>query len=240
MARNKGRFRGGEQHYSLYRLAMSSYYLFYFLNVLRIASLVEHWQGNNRKLEEPYHDTRSKIYEHIRTHPGTHMREISREMGLAMGDLQYHLYGLEKQGRIKTRRIGLYKFIFTAEIFGERQSVILSILTQETPRELLLRLIEKPESSQSDLAKFTELSAPTISWHMKRLVDQGIVERVRKGKIVTFKLLEPVGELGFFLQSYHPNIWQKWSSRLADIFLVLSEGDKKMEGDVEGDNSNAL
>lgn len=183
--------------------------------------------GSKGKLEQPQ-DTRSRIYDFIKMHPGIHVREISRELGLAMGDLQYHLYGLEKQGRIKTLRRGLYKFIFATEIFGERQSVILSILSQETPRELLLHLIERPNSSQKDLAMFIKLSQPTINWHMKRLVDQGIVARKRRGKIVTYSVLAPISELGRFLRNYHPTVWEKWSSRLADIFLVLSAGDMKV------------
>ncbi|MDG6996839.1 MAG: winged helix-turn-helix transcriptional regulator, partial [Nitrososphaerota archaeon] len=162
-----------------------------------------------------------RIFDYILAHPGTHVRQISRELGLAMGDLQYHLYGLEKQGKIQTYRRGLYKFIFATGAFGERQSVILSVLSQETPRELILYLIQRPDSSQISLARFTGLSPPTISWHMKRLVEQGIVAREQRGKTVTYRVLEPVEELGRFIQSYHPSIWQKWAGRLADIFLAF-------------------
>ncbi len=217
---------------SLYAHDTSSDGLVFFPSGSHNVSTQESRPGNKGKLEQPQ-DTRGRIYDFIRMHPGIHVREISRELGVAMGDLQYHLYGLEKQGRIKTLRRGLYKFIFATEIFGERQSVILSILSQETPRELLLHLIERPNSSQKDLAMFTKLSQPTINWHMKRLVDLGIIARERRGKIVKYSVLAPINELRRFLQNYHPTVWEKWSSRLADMFLVISEGDTKVEEEGE-------
>ncbi len=166
-------------------------------------------------------ETKSRIFEYISTHPGTHVREISRDLQIAMGDLQYHLYGLEKQGKIQTLRRGLYKFIFTTGTFGELQSVILSVLSQETPREIILYLIQRPGSSQSEIVRFTRLSPPTISWHMKRLIELGIVSREQKGKMVSYRVLQPVEELGRFMQNFHPSLWQKWASRLADLFLVF-------------------
>ncbi|MDG7001358.1 MAG: winged helix-turn-helix transcriptional regulator [Nitrososphaerota archaeon] len=175
-------------------------------------------------------ETKSKIFDYILGNPGTHVRKISRELGIAMGDLQYHLYALEKQGKIQTLRRGLYKFIFATGLFGEQQSVILSLLSQETPRELLLYLIQRPDSSQSNLAHFTRLSPPTISWHMKRLVELGVVVREQRGKTATYRVIEPVQELGRFIQNYHPSIWQKWASRLADLFLAFDSNEASTEG----------
>src|SRR5437870_2557208 len=106
----------------------------------------------------PPQGTRKRVYDHIIAHPGTHIRRIGKELGLARGALQYHLDALEKEGLIKTRSRGLYKFVFPSNMFGERQEVVLSLLSQETPSEILLLLVQKPETTQKDLVEYLRLS----------------------------------------------------------------------------------
>jgi predicted transcriptional regulator len=166
--------------------------------------------------------TRNKIYDYIRMHPGTYLREIGRELGLAMGDLQYHLYALEDLHKISTVRRGLHKFIYPSDIFGDQQKAVLSILSQETPRELLLYLIENPDSNQSKLAEFTGLSSPTITWHINRLVKLGIIECSRNGRFMVCHVVGNVEEICRFVQNYRTTVWEKWASRLTDIVIALS------------------
>jgi predicted transcriptional regulator len=112
----------------------------------------------------PPQGTRKKVNDYVASHPGTHARRIGKELGLTRGDLQYHLYALEKEGLIRTRRRGLYKFVFPSKIFGEKQEIVLSLLSQETPSEILLFLIKTPDATQTDLVEHLKFSAPTVSW----------------------------------------------------------------------------
>ena len=169
--------------------------------------------------------TRDLIFEYVETHPGTHLREIGRALGLGMGDLQYNLYILEKQGKVSTARRGLYKFVFPSGVFGEKQSAILSALAIESQREILIHLIKNPALSQNQIARLIGLTPATISWHMKRLLELGIVERVRNGKTVSYRVLGDKEEIEKFVRSYHPGFWERLSSKLADIILELSAND---------------
>lgn len=168
--------------------------------------------------------TQARILDFITSHPGVHLREICRTLGLAMGDVQYHVLRLERDGRIHSMRRGLYKFFYAANLFGERQRDVLSVLSLERPRELLLNMIEHPESTQEALARSTKVSQPTVSWHLKRLVGLGIVERHQEGRAVTYSVLSGGAEVAGFIKAYHPTVWERWSSRLADIFIAY-EGD---------------
>ncbi|MGH9919948.1 MAG: winged helix-turn-helix transcriptional regulator, partial [Nitrososphaerales archaeon] len=171
--------------------------------------------------------TQRRILEFITLHPGVHLREICRALALAMGDVQYHVHKLERDGRITSMRRGLYKFFYPANLFGERQRDVLSVLSLDMPRELLLSIIEHPGSSQEVLAAATDVSQPTVSWHLKRLVDLGIVGRRQEGRVVTYSVAGG-GEIATFIRTYHPTVWERWSSRLADIFIAYSgeEGKK--------------
>ncbi len=143
-----------------------------------------------------------------------------------MGDVQYHIHKLERDGRVTSVRRGLYKFFYPHALFGEKQRDVLSVLSLDTPRELLLSLIEKPESGQDQLAHAINVTQPTVSWHLKRLVDLGIVEKRQTGRTVTYKVAGASAvEIGMFIKNYHPSVWETWSSRLADIFISYSGGE---------------
>jgi DNA-binding MarR family transcriptional regulator len=170
--------------------------------------------------------TQRSILEFIASHPGAHLRDICRALALAMGDVQYHIRRLERDGRIHSVRRGLYKFFYPANLFGERQRDVLSMLSLERPRELLLNIIEHPESTQEALAEATHVSQPTVSWHLKRLVDLGIVGRRQDGRVVTYTAVGGE-EIATFIKTYHPTVWERWSSRLADIFIAYSPEEGK-------------
>ncbi|MDA4115765.1 MAG: winged helix-turn-helix transcriptional regulator [Thaumarchaeota archaeon] len=165
---------------------------------------------------------RGVIYEYVRGHPGTHVRGMAKELRLATGDLHYHLFWLERHGFVKTRKSGFYRFVFPTMVFKEEQEVLLGVLSQETPREILLCLLLDSAMTQSDLAKSLGHSQPTVSWHMDRLVQLGVVTKRRTGAGILYDVAADRGDVLTFVRSYHPEVWKKWARRLAD--LVVSAG----------------
>ena len=175
----------------------------------------------DRSFEEISLDgTRREIYEYIKSHPGTHEREIEKELGIATGALRYHLTRLSKADLISTWGSGT-KFIFPSNLFGEKQEVLLGLLTQETPREILLCITRRPGMTQKEVAEELKLSAPTIWWHMDRLLRLGVVGRKREGKSVSYEVIAKRDDVLNFIARYHPTIWDKWASRMHDIALML-------------------
>jgi DNA-binding MarR family transcriptional regulator len=164
-----------------------------------------------------------RVYRYVKDHPGVHLRKICRDLELAIGDVQYHLDRLEKSGSVKSSRRGLYRHFYPTGVFGEREGLVLSALAERTPRELLLHIVESPGCSQEDLAAALGLSAPSISWNMKRLVRLGLVQREQKGRFATYTVIGNSMEIAKFVRSYHPGVWDSWSSRLTEIVLALSE-----------------
>ena len=164
--------------------------------------------------------TRAKIHSYIKSHPGTHEREIEKELGIATGDLRYHLNKLSRADLISTWGSGT-KFIFPSNLFGEKQEVLLGLLTQETPREILLTITRHPGVTQKELAEELKLSAPTIWWHMDRLLRLGVVGRKKEGKSVSYEVIARREDLLNFIVRYHPTIWEKWASRMHDVALML-------------------
>ena len=166
---------------------------------------------------------RQRVYVHIRAHPGIHLRQLCRDLGLAVGDVQYQVGRLEKEGAVKSSRRGLYRNFYPGGIFREREGLVLSSLAQKTPREVLLRLIESPGLSQEDLAESLGLSPPSVSWQMKRLTRLGLVERQQNGRFAAYRVVGNAAEIASFIRSYHPGVWERWSSRLAEVVLAISD-----------------
>ena len=175
-------------------------------------------------IDETESESRSEqILAFIEAHPGAHFRQIKRELNLAMGVVQYHIYNLERKGSIASRRRGLYKRFYPNMKFGDSQLEILDVLSQETERDLLLFLIRNPEATQKELSEYVHISPATVGWHMRRLSGSGLVEIRREGPNVKYIVRGSHQEIVKLLQSYHPAIWEKWADRLADALLEISE-----------------
>jgi len=177
---------------------------------------------NNEDYHEPRRD---QILAFIKTHPGSHLRQIQRELGLAMGVMQYHLYALEKENRIASRRRGLYKRFYPVFQFAGGQLDILDVLSQETERDILLFLIQKPEATQKELSEYMDISPASVNWHIRRLSDSGLVDSRREGTNVRYSVRGGHGEILALLRSYHPMVWERWADRLADAILEISDSE---------------
>src|SRR5215467_13608081 len=163
-----------------------------------------------------------RVYEYIKNHPGSHLRKISKELDMATSDTQYWCNRLERMDLVRSRRLGLYRTYYPASILRERHENILAILQQKTPRHIVLYLLENSGASQKDLAQHTGFAAATISWHMSRLIEFGIVYSTREGKFVKYYIRGDIADLVILLKSYYPSIWDKLSDRLSELFLGIT------------------
>lgn len=170
----------------------------------------------------PEGTAREAILRFIRENPGCYLRKIRGELNLGMGTVQYHLNRLEKDGRIVSERHSFRRHYFVAGTFREREKLLLEVLGNETAREILLFVLERKNPSQTDLSRHVGISSPSISWHVKRLQASGIVEESREGPFKRYRLRGDPGAVVALLRTYYPGIWDRWSNRLAEMFLALS------------------
>ena len=148
-----------------------------------------------------------------------------------MGVLQYQLYTLEREHKILGHRRGFYKRFYPNYVFNEKEQLILDILSHETQRDLLLFLIENPRANQKRLSEFARISAATINWHMRTLIESGIVKVARDGQSVIYELTYDREEVLKLLRSYHSNIWQNWADRLITTVNEVSDVSRPLQTD---------
>lgn len=168
-----------------------------------------------------FSENRLYIYKYIVNYPGVHLRKICRGLRLAMGDTQYQLFILEKEGKIKSKRVGNHRHYFPLTVSNEQNELILAFLRQETIRDILIFLMENPGSNQQVLANFVNVSAPTIKWYMSRLIESDIVMATKEGKIVKYFIKDP-RSLTYSLKNYMPSLWNNIVNRFAEKFFEIS------------------
>jgi predicted transcriptional regulator len=164
----------------------------------------------------------------IQKNPGCHLRQIKRDLRMSIGTTQYHLDRLVKMGKISSTKNDFYKYYFPVGIFDQDQKYLLEMLQQETTREILMIIIEQKDPIQTDIVRRIGISAAAVNWHIKRLIDSKIIDEVRDRKYKRYRLCADPVCIMALLRRYYPNIWDKWSIRLIELFLSLSKnsGDK--------------
>lgn len=171
-------------------------------------------------------DNADRVLQYIQQNPGCHLRQIKRELDMSMGTVQYHLNLLEKMGRIASERHSLHRFYFPIAIFESSERNVLKILNQDTAREILMFILERKSPTQTDIVDSVKISAASVNWHIKRLIDLELISEIKEGKYKKYQMVVDSTFVVNLLKSYHPNLWNRWSNRLAEMFLALSTESK--------------
>jgi predicted transcriptional regulator len=175
-------------------------------------------------------ETADRILQFIQNNPGCHLRGIKDMMQISQGTVQYHTDRLEKLGRITCTTSGLYKHYFPVGVFQNNEKEILQILSQETTRQILMYIVEQQSPTQTDIVNSVGISASSVNWHMKRLLEFKLVDEIKEGKYKRYQLHDRKVSSKYItalMRNYYPAIWEKWSDRLIEIFLSFSGRESK-------------
>ncbi|GGM79006.1 hypothetical protein GCM10007108_16510 [Thermogymnomonas acidicola] len=117
---------------------------------------------------------REDISEAIRKNPGIHFRELQRMLGLAVGQLEYHLYRLEVEGRIFSRQDGRYRRYFPGDEGTQRERTVLIALRNPDARKIVQALFRQDMSTEV-LRAFTGLRRKRFEGALAWLRENGVV-----------------------------------------------------------------
>lgn len=176
-------------------------------------------------------ETSERILQFIQNNPGCHLRKIKETIRISQGTVQYHTDRLEKMGKITPTRSGLYKHYFPIGVFQNNEKEILQILSQETARRILMYIVEQQRApTQTDIVNSIGISASSVNWHIKRLIEFRLVKEIKEGKYRRYQLEDRKVSSKYItalMRNYYPAIWEKWSDRLIEIFLSMSGSETK-------------
>lgn len=110
----------------------------------------------------------------IDENPGIRYRELMRLIKFPNGVLSYHIDKLEKMDLVNVERKSKITRFFPRNISNDIMG-ILGNLRSQTSYEIIKLLYEKGPISQQEIIKNTRKAASTISWQMKKLLDDNII-----------------------------------------------------------------
>ncbi|KAF5028120.1 Bacterial regulatory protein, arsR family [anaerobic digester metagenome] len=133
---------------------------------------------------------RRNVYEMVCRYPGTHLRELSRMLGLAHNLTEYHLHYLEKRSLVFSQQDGMFKRYYPRDPpgtedrrdrFSDRDKPIVAMLRKPIPFRIIVLLAKDGELLHKDLVAGVKRSPPTVSHHLEKLVGMGIVAKGGQG-----------------------------------------------------------
>jgi predicted transcriptional regulator len=133
-------------------------------------------------------DIKILLLKQIERTPGIRYRELLRLTGFVNGVLTYHLAALEKAKVIKVDR-GLRITRYYPVNVSEKESAILKYIRHEPIRQIVLFILEHEMSTFNEIVDHTGKAPSTVSSHLKRLKEAGIVS-VRYGECHLYRLVE--------------------------------------------------
>lgn len=137
------------------------------------------------------HPMRAAIYTTIVSNPGIDLAAISQMVVMNRQTLRYHLDLLESFHKITVmRERGTTRYFENSGRYGAIEQRLLLHIRSPTAGTILALIRSNPGITQSMIAAQIECSAPTVRWHMHRLLDDGIVTAEHRGRNTLYRLTD--------------------------------------------------
>ena len=137
-------------------------------------------------------DPKEMLLMHINNIPGIRYRELLRLTELSNGVLAYHLSGLEKTSRIRVDRQRENKATRYYSIsIPTQESDILRQLRNNVPRQIIKFILDHDLCTFNEIEEHLAKAASTVSWHLKRLKEAGLISVKYGGEYQLYHIMNP-------------------------------------------------
>lgn len=128
---------------------------------------------------EPVDDSplRQQILAIVRAQPGIPIGELMGRLGIGWGTVYHHIAKLTRQGLIRTHASGRRRLIFPAPYAIEPQEAPgFAIVRGATAQRIARSILAKPGQSVGEICQDVAESPRVVYYHVKRLLEAGLVE----------------------------------------------------------------
>jgi len=120
---------------------------------------------------------RKHLFEVIKEKPGIHFSELQRELDLKQGVLSYHLNVLEKNELVKSVQDGTFRRFY---LYDEK--IEFEFRLHEMQKKILFIISQRPGITQSNISKRLGRNRMVVNYHLKILLETGILHMEREGR----------------------------------------------------------
>jgi len=119
---------------------------------------------------------RKIIYDYIKEYPGIHLNKLFRQFKLSNSSIRHHLKYLVSNNFISVKKEKGYVRYYVNNSVSNQHKKIISHLRVKTTRHILLYLFAEVAASEKELANLLDKADSTIGFHLKKLLDDNIIE----------------------------------------------------------------
>lgn len=136
-------------------------------------------------------ELRENVYKTITASPGIYIAKLSNETTIHRSTVRYHVRVLEEEGLVSETVLQGKHRLYPAE---QNNLSLIAALDEEATAAVLQALLRLEPASVSLLADDLDRAPSTVSHHLTRLADEGLVTRERDRNTVCTRLLPHVRE----------------------------------------------
>lgn len=123
------------------------------------------------------HEDRRALARLVRDHPGLPLADVSDQLGVPRSTLRYHARILEEEDQLASRTVLGRRRLFPART--DRPPELLAALQDSGTRQVLRTLSRHEPATVSTLADELGKATSTVSYHLDRLDEAGVITRER-------------------------------------------------------------
>lgn len=142
----------------------------------RVASALRFGNGDDDPLS---HDVRARIAEEVDASPGITLTELADRSDASLSSIRYHLRVLEAERLLTSEKIHGNRRFFPN---GTANEELFAALDDEPTGTIIRELRAREAASVGELVQMVDRSYSTVSYHLDRLSQDGLVVQAKEGK----------------------------------------------------------
>ena len=159
------------------------------------------------------------IISEIKSNPGIRYRELMKQIGVTHGVMSYYLRKLEKSEFVWVERTPRVTRFYSSDL-SEDEANLVKRLRQETPKKILVALVENEQLTFQELVAEICKSPSTTSFYLSQLVRENIISTSKSDFIKVYFNVERK-RIANLIEEYHPDIIEQASDNFSDIISSL-------------------
>jgi len=137
------------------------------------------------------HDARAALYDAVRAQPGVYLSALSERADVNLSTARHHVRVLEDENLVASAKLRGKRRYYPSTT---EDVELAAALSDPATAAVLEALADVGEAHVGLLADELDRDPSTVSHHLQRLADDGLVERERRGRAVVSRLTDAVAD----------------------------------------------
>jgi len=159
------------------------------------------------------------IFSEIKNNPGIRFRELMKKVGITNGVMSHYLRKLEENESVWIERTPRVTRFYSSDL-SEDEAKLVKRLRQETPKKILVTLVENDQLTFKEIVLKIAKSPSTTSFYLSQLVKENIITTSKSASVKIYFSAEKK-RIANLIGEYHPDIIEQSSDNWADIISSL-------------------